>query len=217
MPIRSSGSSCARRPTDAMAVSAAPFSTIRRRSMKGRSHITLRRFGKSLSCGHPLPLPNCGADRRHLRLGLWKVQTERVRSLQRQSQVETVVVPDNIQRQAGALRVRVHVVGRRQSPPFVGHQQKTVIPQMVDGVAHTDVEDDSAPQFREIFSHRRPIRIHTNRPRGCSHRATSGFTRGARLRAGSPASCNFRPKTSSWATSNRSCYTIHCSIILSSQ
>jgi hypothetical protein len=28
---------------------------------------------------------------------------------------------------------------------------------MVVGVAHTDVEDDSAPQFREIFSHCRAI------------------------------------------------------------
>jgi len=117
---------------------------------KGRSHGVLLPGRHPKVCSDLSPLthdPQAVADDR---LGITNGDAKVRCHGPSEIEVDCIVVLADVQFQSMGVRDRIHVKGRRQTPPLAGHQDEAMISQMVVGVGNQQVENDPRPQLPKI-------------------------------------------------------------------
>ena len=83
------------------------------------------------------------------RIGRVCINPEKRRDFSREIEIEGIVVFRDIERKAGAVRVGVDVVGRREYPAL-RRRQETVVAEMVVGILYCYTENDAFPEFPQV-------------------------------------------------------------------
>lgn len=118
---------------------------------KGRTHILYRASAETTLSGQPLPVSGyCFADLLCSLFRFLRGKAEIIGYLQRQIQVNGVIILTHIEGKPVPRGDWVHIIERGQ-PPAGGCQKETMVAQVVVSIGYRHAEHDPLPQLGQIL------------------------------------------------------------------